>query len=375
MVGSRSPGPGSPLARGRTESIAAAEADELLAPFRNAAGLVLAISGGPDSTALLWLVACWRHALGQGPAVLAVTVDHGLRPEARAEADAVKRLAKQCGVAHRTMRWTGRKPASGLPKAAREARYQLLARAAVGIGADHVLTAHTLDDQAETVLFRMSRGSGITGLAGMAALAPMPTGGDVTLARPFLDVPKARLIATVADAGLTVVDDPSNRDPRFTRARWRALMPALAAEGLEAARVGQFARRMRRAEAALEAATEAAWRTAAAAGGPDGRIALAGILAHPAEVQLRLVGRAIARVGSEGPVELGKLEALHAALLASTRARRTLAGALVTRRGDSLTIEPAPARRHGLEPRRRRNPAPLNHAATALPQRGQTALK
>ena len=128
-----------------------------------------------DSTALLLLAARWRKSLKRGPKLVAVTVDHGLRPEAKREAAAVKKLARSLGVEHRTMRWTGRKPSTGLQQAARNARYGLLAAAAKSAGARHILTAHTMDDQAETVLIRLARGSGVSGLAAMARNAPLPT--------------------------------------------------------------------------------------------------------------------------------------------------------------------------------------------------------
>ncbi|MEA2871782.1 MAG: tRNA(Ile)-lysidine synthase, partial [Hyphomicrobiales bacterium] len=143
------------------------------------------MSGGPDSTALLWLAARWRAWRKHAPTLIAVTVDHGLRPESAREARAVKRFAHKLDVAHRTLRWSGKKPASGIQQAAREARYRLLAGAARKAGARHILTAHTLDDQAETVLFRLARGSGIAGLRGMRAvtpLAPLPSpkrGGSI----------------------------------------------------------------------------------------------------------------------------------------------------------------------------------------------------
>jgi tRNA(Ile)-lysidine synthase len=331
--------------------IKTAEARSLFADLADLPVLILAVSGGPDSTALLLLAARWRKALKRGPKLVAVTVDHGLRPDARREALAVKRLARSLGVAHRTVRWTGRKPATGLQQAARQARYALLAEVASAAGARHVLTAHTRDDQAETVLIRLARGSGIGGLAAMNRIASLPDHAGALLVRPLLDVPKARLIATLRQARVAFADDASNRDPRFTRARLRLLLPALAGEGLTAGRLALLARRARRAEAALEAAVDDAWAELAPGPWAEGETIEmpAGRYAElPAEVGLRLLGRAIARVGREGPVELGKLEALYdalAAALGGARFRRTLAGAMVTRADDCLFVERAPARR------------------------------
>src|SRR6185312_9081860 len=136
-------------------AISASDAKHLFAEWKAAPAIVLAVSGGPDSIALMWLAARWRRALKQGPRLIAVTVDHGLRPEAAREARDVKRLAGTLELPHRTLRWTGTKPNTGLPAAARAARYRLLAKAARSSGATHILTAHTRDDQAETLLMRM----------------------------------------------------------------------------------------------------------------------------------------------------------------------------------------------------------------------------
>ena len=149
--------------------ISASEAKRLFAEWKSAPAIVLAVSGGPDSIALMWLAARWRSALKRGPRLIAVTVDHGLRAEAAAEARDVKRLARTLDLPHRTLRWSGAKPKTGLPAAAREARYRLLAQAARRNGATHILTAHTRDDQAETLLMRLLRGSGIAGLCGDGA--------------------------------------------------------------------------------------------------------------------------------------------------------------------------------------------------------------
>lgn len=339
-------------------AVSDAEADLLFADLIDQPALVLAVSGGPDSTALMLLAARWRKRHRRGPKLMAVTVDHGLRPEARREAAAVKRLAAHLGVPHRTLRWTGVKPTSGLQEKAREARYRLIAAAAARAGATCVLTAHTLDDQAETILIRMTRGSGLTGLAGMARVRPLAAdraerGASAFLVRPLLDLPKSRLVATLRNAKVASADDPSNRDPRFTRARMRGLMPALAGEGLDARRFALLARRARRAEATIEFAVDAAaaalsdglWPTRGPIVFPE-----AGFARLPAEVALRLLGRSVTQVGDEGPVELGKLEALAQALAVAVarraRFRRTLAGAVVTLHGGRLVVERAPSRRN-----------------------------
>ncbi len=354
--------------------ISVAEAKSLFAGLSSASALVLAVSGGPDSTALMVLAARWRAALKRGPRLLAVTVDHALRAESAREARAVKALARRLQIPHRTVRWSGAKPQTGLQEAARAVRYQMLAAAARTAGAVHILTAHTRDDQAETVLLRMARGSGLTGLAAMARETPLSAIANATansnsnavparardaaaaliIVRPLLDIPKARLIATLAAARVSFSDDPSNRDPRFTRARLRELMPALADEGLDARRLAAMARRVRRAEAAIDfavaVAAAALAQSAWPAGGPI-RLDAEKFIRLPAEVALRLLGRAILRAGDGTPLRLGRLEALYDWLIESRavrrpppRLRRTLAGALITIAGATLAVERAPPR-------------------------------
>jgi tRNA(Ile)-lysidine synthase len=338
------------------------EASALFSGLENSRGLILAVSGGADSTALLVLAARWAKTLRRAPKLIAVTIDHGLRPEAAREASAVKRLARRVGVAHRIVRWRGSKPSSGLQEAARNARYRLLGEAAAKAGFAHILTAHTLDDQAETVLFRLARGSGVAGLSAMAPISPLPAGGEriAFLLRPLLYIPKARLIATLRSAGIAFAEDPSNRDPRFTRSRLRALMPHLAQEGLSAHGLSRFAARMRRADSTIEIAVRAAREALSPEPWPEAgpvRFETARFANLPAEVAMRLLGRAIAHTGNEGPVELAKLEALYETMRQATaRLRRTLAGALVTLASNWIVVERAPARRSrlrgGASPRR-----------------------
>jgi tRNA(Ile)-lysidine synthase len=341
--------------------VTARDAKRLFADWKGAPAMILAVSGGPDSMALMWLAARWRRAMARGPRLVAVTIDHGLRPEAAREARDVKRLARGLDLPHRTLRWSGAKPKAGLPAAAREARYRLLVQVARQSRATHILTAHTRDDQAETLLMRLLRGSGIAGLAAMARESERD---GLRLARPLLDLPKSRLVATLQKAGIDFADDPTNRDLNFTRARLRAVMPALAAEGCDARNLARLASRLARANAAVEILAEGADRYLAlkdrAQTKLDGRTFDAkAFAALPEEVRLRLLLRTINQYGHEGPAELGKVEALLAALdrdaaeihpgrrmkSTSPRLRQTLAGALISLADGRIRIEPAPLRR------------------------------
>jgi tRNA(Ile)-lysidine synthase len=300
--------------------------------------------------------------LARGPRLIAVTVDHGLRSEAAREARDVKRLARTLDLPHRTVRWTGAKPKTGLPAAARAARYRLLAQAARANGATHILTAHTRDDQAETLLMRMVRGSGIAGLAAMARESERE---GVLLARPFLSVSKSQLIATLKKAKIDFADDPTNRDLNFTRPRIRAVMPVLAAEGGDTRNLARLASRLARANAAVEVLVDGAERylalrdREASHPGFDANAFVKtfdakAFAAMSEEIRLRLLLRAIDRFGHEGPAELGKVEALLSALdraganktaARPIRLKQTLAGALVSLIDGRIWVEPAPPRR------------------------------
>ncbi|MGX7705819.1 tRNA lysidine(34) synthetase TilS [Methylobacterium sp. Gmos1] len=312
-------------------------------------GAVLAVSGGPDSTALMGCAALVARAIP----VTVATVDHGLRPGSAAEAHGVAGLAARLGLEHRVLAWTGEKPAARLQEAARAARYRLLADLAREEGADLVLTAHTLDDQAETVLMRLCAGSGPAGLSGMAPARGLD---GLTLGRPFLGLPKARLVATCEAQGWPYLRDPSNADPRFGRARLRRLLPLLAEEGLTADRLARLAGRLRRDEAALGDAAAAALRDLTR---PDpsgeGHLVLdgAGLSALPEAVALRVLALAVAAVPGEAgayPPRLERLERIVLgeilpALRAGAACRRTVAGLLLAARGGCLALSPAPPRR------------------------------
>ena len=330
-------------------AISAEAAKRLFADWKAAPAIVLAVSGGPDSIALMWLAARWRRALTRGPELVAVTVDHGLRAEAAREARDVKRLAKSLDLPHRTLRWTGPKPKAGLPAAAREARYRLLTQAARARGATHILTGHTRDDQAETLLMRMLRGSGI---AGLAAMARETERDGVRLARPLLDVPKSRLIATLQKARIDFADDPTNQDVSFTRPRLRAILPVLAEEGGDSRNLARLASRLARANAAVEVLADGAERYLALRERDPQRPGFdaGAFTALPEEIRVRLLKRAIDRAGHEGPAELGKVETLLSTLDRAVagdagKLKQTLAGAVISLAGGRIRVEPAPLRR------------------------------
>jgi tRNA(Ile)-lysidine synthase len=300
--------------------------------------ILLAVSGGPDSMALMACAA--RHAADRGdPPPAVATVDHGLRAGSTDEAGMVGGIARKLGLPHAVLVWSGAKPSAGIQEAAREARRSLLLNEAHRLGATALVLAHHRDDQAETVLMRLCAGSGISGLAAMRAVA---SGSGIEILRPFLAVPKARLVATAAASGLPFVRDPSNGDRRFARARWREAAVLLAAEGLDAVRLSRLAERAARADAALEAAAdlaEARWTS-----DREGvRLLLSELFEQPEEIMLRVLARAIAIAAPDRGFRLERLEDLVAALReARSRGvslRRTLGGAVVSlERGGTVVV-------------------------------------
>lgn len=196
--------------------------------------LAVAVSGGPDSLALLLLAV--ETARAQGRSVIVATVDHGLRAEAADEARWVSERCAALGaklgitISHTILHWTGDKPATGIPAAARQARYALLSAWARNNGADRILLGHTLDDQAETVAFRIASNGGVRGAAGLRPLSVCPVwpeGRGILLARPLLQTRRADLQAYLRDRGQSWIDDPSNEDQRYGRPRMRAKLAAL----------------------------------------------------------------------------------------------------------------------------------------------------
>lgn len=304
--------------------IVASQAQSLLAPLTRFSHLALAVSGGPDSLALMHLAARWQRELAAGPSLSVLTVDHGLRQGSRAEAELVGSVASELGLPHAILSWEKCEARSTSVQArARTARYDLMAAFCHANDIPALVTAHHLDDQAETFLMRLKRGSGLDGLA---AIPERGEWAGIAILRPLLEIPKARLVATVEAAGIAFASDPSNEDQRFERARLRQSADALAKLELTPEALALSARRLRRAREALDAAARdfvAAHSELSEAG-----YALVGrdaIFAAPQEIALRALSQLVGAVGgSEEPVRLAKLEALLAALQAHLDRAHTL---------------------------------------------------
>lgn len=319
------------------------EIDALLTPLRGYRLAILAVSGGADSTALMHLAARWQQLRQPGVRLLVASVDHGLRAGSADEAAAVAAAAEGMGLAAQVLTWAGAKPATGIQDAARLARYRLLAALAAQHAAEGpvaVVTAHTRDDQAETLLMRLARGSGVTGLAAMPGARRLGP-SDIALLRPLLGVSGARLRATLRAAGRTWIEDPSNALDRFERVRVRKARAELAALGLSSESLALSARRLRRADDALEAAADALERAAGLDlhGGAFASLGLAQWHAAPEEMRLRLIGRLLASFGGQPePVRLSRLEALAERMSQAGFKAATLAGAVIRRRDGSIEV-------------------------------------
>jgi tRNA(Ile)-lysidine synthase len=312
------------------------EADTAFQHLERFNRLVLAVSGGPDSMALLALAADWRQRRGGSqPTISVATVDHQLRPESTSEAEFVAREATRLGVPHAILTWRGDKPSTGIPDAARRARYALLEEHALSFGSalTAVVTAHHLDDQAETFAMRLARGAGVDGLAAMPVERSLICGSDVTLVRPLLAFPKARLLATAQARKVPFVEDPTNEDLSYERVRMRTRLPELADIGLSAPALATSARRLGDAQAALQYAESCFVATLDLTYGNE-------VFAvfdrerfsdGPAFLRQKLLTRLIARYGgaSREP-QLSEIEALASRLQRAGQCTATLGGATVS---------------------------------------------
>jgi tRNA(Ile)-lysidine synthase len=273
--------------------------DALIAPDTRVG---IAVSGGPDSLALLLLAAAARPG-----AVEAATVDHKLRPESRAEADMVAAVCERLGVRHAilTVEWN-EKPSSAIQERAREARYALLGGWIGERGLGALATAHHLDDQAETLMMRLNRGSGVRGLAAMRPTALLP-GSDLPLLRPLLGWRRSELEHVCGAARIAPAADPGNVDEQFERVRIRRALAV--ADWLDPAMLGRSAAHLASADEALGWAAEQEWSGSVTERSGEISFRPSGA---PEEIVRRIVARAVSALATEGPSELrgGELDRL-----------------------------------------------------------------
>lgn len=301
------------------------------------ARLGVAVSGGSDSLALLLLLAGWA---GQGgPEILAVTVDHGLRPEAAAEAATVARRCAALGIAHTVLRWQGWDGRGNLPAEARAARYRLIAAWARDRGIGQVALGHTADDQAETVLMRLGRGSGVDGLSGMETRRDSQ---GIIWVRPLLGQTRQALRDWLLARGESWVDDPTNDDPTYDRVRTRRALQALAGLGIDREGLIATAERMWRARAVLDQAAADLAGRAARIGAGDVILDRAAFATAAEETRQRLFAHALNWVS--GADYRPRFAALEAGLERAEAGKRvTLHGCLVMPRAATLRVTREPA--------------------------------
>ncbi|HVU20874.1 MAG TPA: tRNA lysidine(34) synthetase TilS [Rhizomicrobium sp.] len=269
---------------------------KLAAPWPGA----VAVSGGGDSLALMHLLCDWSKAQGrEAPVVL--TVDHGLQKDSAAKAKQVVAWAKRAGLKAHVLAWEGKKPKSDVEAESREARYRLMGAWCRKRGLAALYVGHTRDDQAETFLLRLARGSGLDGLAAMRPVSAYPVQGfrDLLVVRPLLEIERDALRTHLTARGQEWFEDPMNSDPRFSRVRIRAALDHLRAAGLAPGRIADAAAHLSRAREALDAVTAAVMRRACRSEGEAVLVDSTALLAAPREVGLRAIATMLMAVSGQ----------------------------------------------------------------------------
>ncbi|NBX65495.1 MAG: tRNA lysidine(34) synthetase TilS [Proteobacteria bacterium] len=304
-----------------------------------AKGVAVGVSGGADSMALLHMLSNYAVKRGKNFKVLALTVDHGLRKSSKAEAAKVAAWVKNWPqVTHKTLRWVGQKPKTGLMEAARAARYTLLFDACSQSKIKMLAVAHHADDQAETFFMRLAHGSGLDGLAGMRTITKGTA--KVLVYRPLLNVSHDDLVAYCRKHKIKWLEDPTNSNDAFSRARLRK---ALAKEGLSSKRLVTTIRRLANASMALEEmAGDAAAGALLKSSSKMAVYDFKKLASHPLEIFLRILKTTIEKLGKSGyGPRLERLEEMACALQnAKTCTRVTIGGCFLEAhpRKNTLTI-------------------------------------
>ena len=302
--------------------------------------IAVGVSGGPDSMAL-------AHALINrldNKDIHILTVDHGLRAEAKNEAEQVASWIQAFGkdnVQHHTLLWEHEGVDSALMEQARHARYELMAEYCTAHDISTLFVGHHMDDQAETFLIRLAKGSGLDGLAAMDELSDYSS--DLKITRPFLNVSKQDIYDYCEQNNLPAIEDPSNQNDDYLRPRLRQSIEVLSAEGLTSKRLALTAKRMQRAKNVLIKITDKAYQAACAEETADTISFSEKVLRdYPDDIVLRVLQRAFKhfRQDQKYDVRMERLESLFDSLWYDTNnfKPRTLGGCIVTLRNEKLVI-------------------------------------
>lgn len=305
---------------------------EALSPVDKA--VIVGVSGGSDSLALLFVLQELFGAMPAAPDLIAVTIDHGLRAESAFEAQSVARLCAENGIAHRVLVWQGSKPVTGISAAARAARYGLLVQAARDAGATCIFTGHTQDDQIETFLMRKQRSKTdetSRGLAGMHGVSLLE--GDIGLLRPFLNVLRRELRAWLQQRGIVWFDDPTNADTHYERPHIRHNVAAGCDSALVLQEIATAAANRDRQNNIIIQAIEAVPRALHMAKGDVLELDATMLASVPEDEQALLIGALVSLLGGKeflpGTIQRQRLQS-H--LAATETARRIGLGGCVIER-------------------------------------------
>lgn len=292
--------------------------------------IAVAVSGGGDSLALTLLTYEW--CIKNNVNMTALTVDHGLRSESVEEAKQVNNWLTSLGINHQILTWIGHKPDANIQDEARNARYRLMGEWCVSNDIEYLFLGHHQDDQAETFLMRLFRGSGIDGLSAMEKRAsfPYPEYAEfgLQICRPLLSVPKKRLLSFLKDKDQTWVEDPSNEKKKFLRIQIRELIKNSEIDGLDAERLSSTAQRMQRVRSLLDELTDKA-ESVCVVYNPLGfaQLNVKKLSNHHEEIALRLLARILKKVSGEYyPPRFHKLERLYENIQSNQFSGQTLLG-------------------------------------------------
>lgn len=314
------------------------EIADLFAALKSLPSIAVAVSGGPDSMALLMLLVRWCNIIGKNaPALYVLSVDHGLRSNSATEVDLVAEVCQQYGLKHQAFFWDGKKSKGNISAKSRDARYDLMCSWCQQQAISHLLVAHTLDDQAETVLLRLARGSGVDGLSAMALSRLW---NSTLIYRPLLGVERSRLRHLLEDVSCPYVTDPSNHNLKYDRVKIRQALEVLEPLGITSQALADTADRLRQAREALDVmAAQAIAETVVIDNAGYCVLSAHDLVTYPYEIKRRVVGRILRAVaGRDYAPTHSSLDSLIEWIVDQGTSTRTLGGCLFMMRHQNIWV-------------------------------------